>query len=363
MSSLRKRASDSLANIHPTARLDFILLALHGSKVGFDKIVALIDNLVSTLKKEQGDDDGKKSYCATSFDESDDKKKSLEGTISDLETVLAESNEGVATMTQEIKDLKASISSLDKSVADATEMRKTENAEFKDLISSNTAAKELILFAKNRMNKFYNPALYKPPPQRELSRGDQIYENEGGHIPTEAPGGIANTGISALVQSKVAPPPPPATAAYTKASGESNGVIAMMDLLVQDLDKEMTTAETDEKNAKAEYETTMAESGDMRRQDSKSLTDKMAAKADLEDVIEMGTGQKKTTAKELMATNKYIAGLHAECDWLVQYFDVRKQARSDEIDSLGKAKAVLNGADFSFLQRDSPRGRKFLQNA
>jgi len=51
-----------------------------------------------------------------------------------------------------------------------------------------------------------------------------------------------------------------------------------------------------------------------------------------------------------MATMKYIQSLHSECDWLMKYFDVRKEARAAEIDSLVKAKAVLSGADFSLLQ-------------
>ena len=59
-----------------------------------------------------------------------------------------------------------------------------------------------------------------------------------------------------------------------------------------------------------------------------------------------------------MATEEYISQLHAECDWLIQYFDVRKEARTGEIDALGKAKAVLSGADFSLGQTKSV---KFLK--
>merc|ERR1712160_168292 len=143
----------------------------------------------------------------------------LERSISDLESVIEESKEGIATFSDEINALKTSVSELDKQVADATEQRKAESIEFKDLMKSNTAAKEVILFAKNRLNKFYNPALYKAPPKRELSESGQIYENNGGDIPTEAPGGISNTGITALVQvsrRRDAPAPPPATAAAYK---------------------------------------------------------------------------------------------------------------------------------------------------
>merc|ERR1719271_2130748 len=104
------------------------------------------------------------------------------------------------------------------------------------------------------MNKFYNPKLYKPPPKRQLAEEERITVNMGGTLaPTAAPGGIAGTGISALAQ--VAPPPPPETmGAYKKMGQESNGVIAMIDLLVADLDKEITETETGEKEAQKEYE-------------------------------------------------------------------------------------------------------------
>merc|ERR1719330_763124 len=272
-------------------------------------------------------------------------------------------NAGLATLAEEIKALKAGIVALDKSVEDATEQRKAESAEYKDLVASNAAAKELILFAKNRLQKFYNPRLHEAAPERELSEGDQIYVNEGGDIPTAAPGGIANTGITALVQlfSRSAPPPE-AAAAYKKKSEGSAGVMAMMDLLVQDLDKETTEAEVEEANAKEAYQNVMAESAAKRTEDAKALTDKEAASADLSGSLQRSEADKKSDTRELMGTMKYISSLKSECDWLLQYFDVRKQARADEIDSLQKAKAVLSGADYSFLQSDV-RSRKFLRHA
>merc|ERR1719188_2443216 len=136
---------------------------------------------------------------------------------------------------------------LDKSVKEATAIRKEENEDFKELMSSDTAAKELLKFAKNRLNKFYNPKLYKPPAKTELSSEDKIVENMSGtSAPTEAPGGIANTGIAVFAQvlqrtHQEAPPPPPETfGAYSKKSEDNMGVMAMIDLLIADLDKEMT---------------------------------------------------------------------------------------------------------------------------
>merc|ERR1719150_2024697 len=320
----------------------------------------MIDTMVAELKAEQQDDKEKLEYCKTELDLSDDKKKSLERAVSLLEKDIAKAKELIATLTDEIAALTAGIIALDKSVAEATENRKEENEEYKALMAADTAAKEVLAFAKNRLNKFYNPDLYVAPPKRELSAGDRIYENFGGELTTAAPGGIANTGIAVLAQvvnhdqGSVAPPPPPATwDAYSKKTEDSAGVIGMIDLLIKDLDKEMTERKTEEKDAQADYETMMKESAEKRVADSKSLADKQAAKADTEKSLSDLSSEKKDKTSELFATLKYIQSLHTECDWLLKYFDMRKQARTGEIDSLTKAKAVLSGADYSLLQMNS----------
>merc|ERR550532_2648899 len=175
--------------------------------------------------------------------------------------------------------------------------------------------------------------------------------------PTAALGGIAGTGVTVFSQVQqhsqgfAAPPPPPeAPGAYKKKSEESGGVIAMIDLLIKDLDKEMTEAQTAEKDSQADYEKMMKDSAAQRTEDSKMLTDKGAALADTQSSLEASKESKASATKELGATLQYIASLHAECDWLLQYFDVRKEARASEIDALGKAKAVLSGASYSFLE-------------
>jgi len=282
----------------------------------------------------------------------DDSKKALEREISDSQVAIDNAKEAIKTIKEELATLGAGIQALDKSVAEAGEQRKAENAEFTELMASNSAAKQLLGMAKNRMNKFYNPKLYKAPPKRELTDEDRAIQAAGGTVDTTV---LAD--VSAHDQ-KAAPPPPPATAAaYSKKSEESNGVISMMDLLIKDIDKEMTIAEAEEKDSQADYEQSMSDSAEKRAQDSKSLADKASAKAETEAELEANSEQKASTTNELMATESYIASLHAECDWLLQYFDVRKEARSGEIDSLKNAKAVLSGADFSLLQvRGNLRG-------
>jgi len=336
-------------------RVDLLEVALRGGKGGFEKISKMIDDLVGVLKKEQVDDDKKKEYCEAEFDKNEDEKKGLDNDVSDVSTTIADAEESVATLTSELKALSDGIASLDKEVGDATETRKEENQDWTETSAANNAAVDVLKFAKNRLNKFYNPKLHKAAPKRELSEEDQITVNMGGTLaPTEAPGGIAGTGIS-FVQMKakrsdfdaVPPPPPAADLAYKSKGEESAGVIQMMDTLIADVEKENQELKLTEDDAQKNYETFMEDASAKRAENSKSITDKEAALAETEDELLTSKEALKDTKTNLMENAKYGAGLHAECDWLLKYFDMRKEARAGETDALGKAKDVLNGADYS----------------
>merc|ERR1719162_1606969 len=199
--AMRARALAMLKDVSDRRpALDFIALALRGKKIGFGEVIKMIDDLVAELKKEQEDDENKKEYCDEQFDLSDDKKKVLEKNIADLESAITETEEGIVSTKEQIDALEDGVRALDQSVAEATEQRKEENEDYTALMAGDAAAKELIGFAKNRLNKFYNPKLYKPP------------------------------------------------------AAETPALIGMMDGLIKHLDKEMTEAEVTENDAQGDYE-------------------------------------------------------------------------------------------------------------
>jgi len=310
--------------------IDLIAFALSGKKIGFEKVIKMIDDMVANLKQEQIDDDSKKEYCTLQLDQAEDKAKELQGKVEDLTTSIEEKEGLIKEATEEIKMLTKSIKKLDKSVSDATYQRKKEHDEFVELMSSNNAAKELMNFAKNRLNKFYNPKLHKA--EEAAPSFVQIREHNNAH--------------------KDAPEPPPATweGGYKKKGEETNGVISMIDLLIRDLDKEMTEAKTEEDNAQKDYEEMMNDSAKKRAADTKAMAAKEAAKAEAEEGKVAAEESKMSEFKELTATKQYEQQLHSECDWLIQNFDLRKSMRAEEMDNLKQAKAVLSGAEFSLLQ-------------
>merc|ERR1719331_3827836 len=164
--ALKSQALIALQKGKGDFRLNLISLALKGKKVSFDKVLVMIDEMSAFLKKEQTDDDNKKSYCEDLIDKTEDKVKELELSVSDLEKAIADGKESVATLKEELESLADGIKALDKQVAEATEQRKEEHADNQETLANDNAAKEIIGFAKNRMNKFYNPKLYKPPPAK-----------------------------------------------------------------------------------------------------------------------------------------------------------------------------------------------------
>merc|ERR1740138_1947274 len=124
----------------------------------------------------------------------------------------------------------------------------------------------------------------------------------------------------------------------------------MMDLLLKDLEGQMTVAETEEKNAQEDHESAMADAKEKRTADAKLLGEKMTAKAETDAALNTHKDEKAAASEELMGNGEYVASLHADCDWLLQNFDQRKAARADEVDAMLKAKDVLNGADYSLLE-------------
>jgi len=348
-STSRRKVEQHAANIiqaishtYKSTQLDFITLALKGKKVDFTKVMTMIDQLVVTLGEEQKEDDNHKTYCEKEFDTSEDTKNAHNRRIDGLTHDNQEASTVSKNLAGEIKQLLHGIKALDKSVAEATEQRKKEHEEFQQSSSENQQALQLIAFAKNRLLKFYNPKLHKPPPTRELSEEERVYSNYGGELKKSA------FFIQTHMSTKGAPPPPPETfGAYSTKSAESGGVIAMIDMLSNDLKKDIQQAEHDEKDSQEEYEEVLSDSKKKRAADSKLITTKETAKAEADGVAQAASESLDSSKKELYLTNEYIANLHKSCDFLLENYDFRQAARSQEVSALKNAKAVLRGADYS----------------
>merc|ERR1719375_1673448 len=136
----------------------------------------------------------------------------------------------------------------------------------------NEAAMGLVEKAKNRMQKFYNPTLYKAPPKTENTMEEKII--------------IAGTFAQVQMHKRVAPPPAPEMpSGPVQKNAKSAGVIGMMDTIIKDLGDDMKDMEYEEKTAQTDYADLMSDSQTTRAGDTKALTGKSTTKAETEDAL------------------------------------------------------------------------------
>jgi chromosome segregation ATPase len=334
-----------------------IKMAESSGKVDFSKVLKMVDDMVALLKKEQKDDLESRDWCTGEFDKSSDEKKDTEAKVASLDSTIAEVRDSIASLAQEIGNTKQKIADLDTSVAEAGAQRQAEHSEFEAQQQLNTAAVQLIFKAKNRLQKFYNPGQYVAPAAREMTREEQILQGAGQDVElTAQPQMIAGTTQTVFIQehsfsaveAEVEPPVSPKTGSYKSSGQKGSSVMALMDMLTKEVETDMQEAEHGEKTASRDYEALIADAQETKAQDTKTVITSEASKADLEAQLDEAKNGHSLASDQLSQVKTYIGELHGSCDFITANFDARKEARTNEIDGLGNAKAVLSGANYSF---------------
>jgi len=323
---------------HP--ELNFLALALAGKKADFGKVLDKIDTMVELLANESADDTSKQAYCKKEFREVAEKSKTLDAKIKSLTASVTEKKTAITKLSEDISGLQKGVKSLDESVAKAGDNRKAEHSEYQESMTSNSAALDLLTLARDHMNKVYNPTMVTETTTK--SPYDPYALLQSSFIQLKA---LEANAVSFFQRSssKVQQPPPTFEGGYQKKSEESNGVLKMIDTLSSDIEKEMAVAKTEEENAQADYQETVADAAKKREADMALAASKAQDKADLEGDLNDDKKENAGKKKELAAAAKYTSDLHGECDWLLQHFDLREQARTEEKESLIRAKTVLGG--------------------
>lgn len=304
-----------------------------GAAPDFSKIITMIDDMVVLLKKEAEDDLTSRDKCNASFNESAAAKKEAEHAIAGLEAQVEELAGVIEAQAAIVKKADEDVAAAQQAQAEATEQRKTENADFVVAVDLNNQAVELIGKAKNKMNKFYNPQLYKEENVVELSAEEEL---EAG----------ART---VLTQATDLPDGQPEVweKGDRKTKGKkSNSVFALMDMLAGDINKATTDLEHAEDTAQREYERLSQDLAEQITESGKAKAEATTTKTDAEENKLNAESTHSMKSEELKDINQTIADLHHQCDFILEAFEERKAARQTEIDGLTKAKAILSGAKF-----------------
>jgi len=334
LAAAAKKANNPNLNLLLYTLNSKLKMSSKGKTQGLESVIKMIDDMVVLLGKDQADDDKSKTFCEDELEKTTDEQKAASDKKAQVEAEIAEATDAVSALADAIAGLQQDIKDLDKAVAQATEQRKAEHEEFVESQQLNEAASQLVEKAKNRMQKFYNPTLYKAAPKTENTMEEKIIQ----------------AGTFAQIQSHRSKDEEdsdvaPTFSAYQK-SEKSAGVIGLMDMMVQEIATDMKDAAYDEKTSQADYAKLMQESEETRAANSKGIVTKTSSKAEVEAKLDTAKGSLTATNTDLDLIAATLGDLHMQCDFLLQNYGLRQEARTNEIESLKNAKAILSGANF-----------------
>merc|ERR1719345_178935 len=168
------------------------------------------------------------------------------------------------------------------------------------------------------------------------------------------------------MEAGAAPPPPPATfeGDYGGKTGESQGIVAIMEMVRDDIVKDRKDAKADEDASQSEFDDFKKDSEDKMKSLKKEeqATDKRMGKAETDKT---NTEKSRATKKgELNAVLQKIEDINPNCEYFTVNYPMRLSNRRIEIDGLNKAKAILEGGVFDAPadpNREMKVGDAFLQ--
>jgi len=240
----------------------------------------------------------------------------------DLEALIDDLKNTIAKLTKEIAELEAAISESQVQLKRAGEDRDAEAREFQQTVADQRATQKLLAAALAVLKGFY----------------DKDHEEYNLH--------------KSLLQKPAGPPPPPDFADYQKQP--TGGVMGLIAQIIKDAKAMEAEAVKDEEEATSVYEAFVEESNKAIEAMKESIANKEEAKAKAEEALAEAEEDLDKVMQELDGLATYKEELHSACDYVLKNFDVRQSARTQEIEALKQAKAILSGAKFeAFLQRRS----------
>merc|ERR1719443_1351329 len=309
-------------------------------KVKFDPIIKAIDKMIETLKEEEDKDLDIKQTCEE--DRMKDTRDAIVASrdIDEMSDQITRLTEVIAECKKTIEELVAEHKKTKEELEKATRMRENENAAWKKTDKDDKLAAETVMSAKEVLEGFYK-------------ENDLVFVQKSKQ-PVE--------GMAA----GEAPPPPPATweGGYGGKTGESQGIVAIMEMVHEDIKKDRADAKADEDSAQKEYDEFKKDSEDKMKalKKEKEETEKRMGNAETDKSnTEKSRGTKKG---ELDALLDKIAEINPNCEYFEVNYPMRRKNRQIEIDGLQKAKAILQGGVFSEgpdPNREMKPGDAFLQ--
>merc|ERR1719506_528144 len=285
----------------------------------FTKVKAAIDEMIAALLKEKADEIKHKDFCVEGLNTNERETELKQRDIEELEAEISDLTMTIDELTKSIATLEAEIAEMQTQLKRAGEDRELENKDFQTTVADQRATKELLNKAFDVLKAVFAKKFLQ---------------------------------VSASTKQPAGPPPPPGFKEYKQSAG-AGGVMGMLEQIIRDtetLEAEAIKAETDAQKA---YETYVKDTNGSIEEKTRDITNKTEEKSSAEADKVAAEEAKETAMNEAQQLANENADLHKSCDFTFKNFDIRQEARDQEVEALRQAKAILSGAKFLFLQKNA----------
>jgi len=315
----RKEAAQVLrAMAAKTGNPELSGLAMAAELDAFTKVKAAIDKMVTQLGEEKVAEVKKKDYCVDKLNENElttekhvRNKADTQSKIAGLESTIGELTETLATLKKEIDEMNIQIKR-------AGEDRELVNRDFQATVADQRETQKLL--------------------NKALTVLKAVYVNQ--KSAKSAALGQQRTAIEEF--DNAPPPPPPGFKDYSQNKG-GGGAVGLLEQILGDAKVLEAEAIKDEQNAQQTYEKMIRDTNKSIQSKQNAITNKSEDKAKAEGDLGNAKSDLEATNTELETLGNSKGALKLDCDFLLKNFDLRQQARDEEIEALRQAKAILSG--------------------
>jgi len=297
----------SVATNYRSLSLARIAVALHTTGP-FDKVIGSIDSMIAKLREEEQEDIKHRDSCQGSQSKNKNNMEDLNYDITKIGDAIKRVEDDMVDDQKKLDKLAQEVNASKTEMDDLKDLRQQNHDKFVQSIKDDADAVKLIQEAIDALTKFYN-------------------ENKF------------------LQQSKqVQPETNWKSGKHSGRSSESSGIIAILDMLKEDLEKEIETARKDEAEDVDIFEKDRAALQDSIDAQQTALTETKKVVAEKE--IKKTRLEEKSEQKngDLDGEKDKKAALETECAWVEKHFADRRKKRKAEIAGLVDAKNFLAGA-------------------
>lgn len=287
----RKNNSPSLSQL--ASRMAAVM---HGTG-GFDKVIALIRDMIAKLENEAGADATEKAFCDKEMAETTEKKEDKEQDINKLTTSIDQKSAKSSKLKEQVAELQKALADLAENQATATKIRGDEKALYVKTKSDTEKGLAGVKAALKVLRDYY--------------------------------GGQASHG---------------------SASGAGQGIIGLLEVVESDFSKSLAEMIATEEGAASAYDRGTKENQMERKMKEQDAKYKAKEASELDKAGVDATSDRAGIQEELDAVMEYFATLQRRCVAKAESYSDRAAARVAEIQGLKEALDILS-SETALVQR------------